>query len=173
MVYKKTNLIPIGKKFKEVKTKVIDNILLVGGKTLSKGYLNIKENKNVFISISGVRYYKTNDIVEIINGNHFVKGRSDSIVKISGQRVELFEIDSILRKLKLIKNCLVFIKKLNDYEQFICAAVESNKIKDKEILNYLRKKLPVYMIPKQIQIFNKFPLNKNFKIDRLKIKNLF
>lgn len=172
-IYKKMNLVPIGKKFKEVKTKIIDDILLVGGKTLSRSYLNIKENKNVFIKISGSRYYKTNDIVEIINDNYFVKGRSDSIVKISGQRVELFEIDSVLRKLKLIKNCLVFIKKLNDYEQFICAAIEGNKIKDKEILNYLRKKLPVYMIPKQIQIFNKFPLNKNFKIDRLKIKNSF
>ena len=171
--YKSINLIPIGKKFNKVKTKIIDDILYVGGPTLSNGYLNSKENKNIFVNFSGTKYYKTNDIVEVKNGNYIVKGRSDNIVKISGIRVELFEIDTVIRKINSVKNCLIFIRQINKYDQFLCAAIESQFAKENIIFKHLKKKLPSYMIPKKIKIFKKFPLNKNFKVDRSKIKNLF
>ena len=171
--FKSYDVVPIGKKFKKIKTKIINNILYIGGPTLSKGYLNKKYNKLTFIKISGKHYYKTNDVVSILKRDYIIKGRVDSIVKISGRRIELFEIDSVLRKLIKVKNCLVFVKKISNYEQYICVAIETKSLKEKFIINQLKKKLPYYMIPKQFKIFKKFPINKNFKIDRSKIKNLF
>ena len=39
--------------------------------------------------------------------------------------------------------------------------------------NQLKKHLPTYMLPKQIKIFKKFPINKNYKVDRVSLKNEF
>ena len=125
------------------------------------------------MNIKNQRFYKTNDIVHKIDDVYFVKGRNDSIVKISGYRVELFEIDNQIRKISGVKNSFVFLKEINNYEKYIFAIVESNKINNSFITNKLRKYLPNYMIPKQIKIIRKFPLNKNNKIDRIKLKEFF
>lgn len=171
--YKDLTIVPIGKKFNNVKTFIIKNELYIGGPTLSDGYLNKEQNKISFVKINNQRFYKTNDIVHKIDDVYFIKGRNDNIVKISGYRVELFEIDNHIRKISNIKNCFVFVKEINNYEKHIFAVVESNKINESYIVNRLKKYLPNYMIPKQIKIIRKFPVNKNNKIDRLKLKEFF
>ena len=171
--YKDLSVVPIGKKFTNVKTYIIKNELYVGGPTLSEGYVDKEQNKLSFVTINKKRFYKTNDIVQKIDNVYFIKGRNDSIVKISGYRVELFEIDNQIRKISGIKNCFVFLKEINNYEKYIFAIVESNKINESFIANKLRKYLPNYMMPKQIKIIRKFPVNKNNKIDRIKLKEFF
>ena len=170
---KNLSVVPIGKKFKNIKTKIIKNELYIGGPTLCAGYLDKSQNKQSFKIINKQKYYKTNDIVHKIKDTYFVKGRSDNIVKIFGYRVELFEVDNIIRKINLVTNCFVFLKEINNYEKYICATIESKKIREQTVENKLRKHLPNYMIPKQIKIINKFPVNKNNKIDRVKLKKLF
>ena len=64
--------------------------------------------------------------------------------------------------------------KLNLFEiDILCLAIETTKkIKSEGILKFLKKKLPIYSIPKRIVFLKKFPLNQNNKIDRNKIKTL-
>jgi len=167
--FKDLSVVPIGKKFKNIKTKIIKNELYIGGPTLCKGYLDKSQNKHSFKIINKHKYYKTNDIVHKIKDTYFVKGRSDNIVKISGYRVELFEVDNIIRQINLVTNCFVFLKEINNYEKYICAMIEGKKISEQTVLNKLREHLPKYMIPKKIKIINKFPVNQNNKSDRVKI----
>jgi acyl-coenzyme A synthetase/AMP-(fatty) acid ligase len=42
----------------------------------------------------------------------------------------------------------------------------------KEILDHCRRKLPWYMVPERIIFVEDFPLNKNGKIDRVKLAEL-
>lgn len=171
--YKDLSVVPIGKKFKNIKTKIINDELYIGGPALSEGYLIDDQNKKVFLTFNGQKYYKTNDIVKKINDIYFIKGRNDNIVKIFGYRVELFEIDNQIRKIPNVKNCFVFLKEISPYEKYIFAIIEGDKIKDQSVTNRLRKYLPNYMIPKQIKILKKFPVNNNNKIDRIKLKEFF
>ena len=131
------------------------------------------KNKLSFVEINKRRFYKTNDVVDNVEDIFFIKGRNDSVVKILGNRVELFEIDNQIRKVHLVKNCYVFLKEINDYEKYIFAVVEGTGVKEQNILNKLRKYLPNYMIPRQVKILKKFPVNKNNKIDRPKLKKFF
>jgi len=169
----KFNVVPIGNKFKGVTTKIIDNILYVGGTTLSLGYLDKEQNLDTFKDINKTRYYKTNDIVKKIDDKYFILGRSDSIVKISGYRVELFEIDNRIRKIKSVTNCYVFVEEVDQYEKIIHSCVEGKNLNEIFIKNQLKKNLPNYMMPKRIKIYKKFPLNKNHKIDRVMLKKEF
>ena len=171
--YKSVPLVPIGKPFQKVKIKIINEILFIGGPTLSEGYLMDKQNDESFKKIKGTLYYQTNDFVQIKNKLYYVKGRNDNIVKIQGYRVELLEIESVIRTLKNVNGCYVFVLNLSNYEKIICAAIETSSLKISKIEKHLRKFLPSYMIPKNIKIFKKFPVNRSNKIDKIEIKSNF
>jgi len=166
-------LVPIGKKFDFVKTKIIDEELYISGASVVKGYLNKKLNNQKFFKISGRTYFRTNDIVKVINGISIIKGRNDRIVKISGYRVDLIEIEMALKKITNFKNCFIFTQNISEYEKIICAAIENFSSKKEFVELNLKKNLPSYMLPKKIVFMDKFPLNKNFKIDRIKIMQSF
>ena len=171
--YKKNHLVPVGNPFKNVKIKVLNEILYIGGQTLSAGYLEEEQNKYSFKILKFIKYYITNDIVEKKSNLFFIKGRNDNVIKIQGHRVELLEIENILRSFKKLRNCFVFTKEISSYDKIICAAIEASNVKVNKIENYLKKYLPNYMIPKNIQIFKKFPLNRSNKIDKIRIKSQF
>tara|TARA_B100001250_G_C19786822_1_gene784581 strand:+ start:599 stop:2071 length:1473 start_codon:yes stop_codon:yes gene_type:complete len=171
--YKKYHLVPVGKPFKNIKIKILNEILYIGGPTLSSGYLEDNQNNEIFKNFNKERYYKTNDIVEKKLNLFFIKGRNDNVIKMQGHRVELLEIENILRSIKKLRNCFVFVKELSSYDKIICAAVESSNIKINKIENHLKKYLPNYMTPKNIRILKKFPLNRSNKVDKIKIKSLF
>ena len=46
----------------------------------------------------------------------------------------------------------------------------STQLEKSHILSHLKEKLPKYMLPDEIFIFNKLPHNRNGKIDRAQIK---
>ena len=73
---------------------------------------------------------------------------------------------------KDVINTYIHIRNKDSYNKQIIAVVETlKKIKEK-IFEFLKKRLPNYMLPKEIIFVKKFPKNKNGKIDRVKIANL-
>ena len=171
--FKDEIIVPIGKPFKKVITRIIDNEFFIGGPLLSDGYIDKTENSKAFRLINGKRFYKTNDIALKKKDIYFIKGRKDNVVKLFGYRIDLSEIDIHLRKNNKIMNCFIFVKEMSDNSTVICAAIESKKVSKLKIIDGLKKKLPNYMIPKEILIYDKFPTNKNNKMDRSIIKKDF
>ena len=165
---KKMGLIPIGKKFYNVNTKIKQNKLLVNGPMVSK-YIDHSQNKLSLKTFSNKQWFLTNDIVKTINKNFYVMGRSDTVVKLRGYRIELKGIEANIRTFKNVINCFVFLTE--EKNKKLIAAVET---KDKDIFKklklYLTKKLQQHMMPSNFLIYKKFPLNKNGKIDRQLIK---
>jgi len=50
--------------------------------------------------------------------------------------------------------------------------VENLKEDKTKIINFLKQKLPIYMIPSDIQNISKMPYNINGKIDKLSLKDV-
>jgi non-ribosomal peptide synthetase component F len=79
--------------------------LYIGGDALARGYLHMPDltsSKFVpdpFGDIPGARLYKTGDLVRYLpDGNLEFLGRMDQQVKLRGFRIELEEIESVLRE---------------------------------------------------------------------------
>ena len=108
-----------------------------------------------------------------VSGNIIYLGRIDFQAKINGYRVELCEVEhhakSFLGKINVI--AIAFTGKTKNSE--IGIAIESIKFDYKSLLEYLKIKMPNYMIPSKFIFLEKFPLNSNQKIDRKEIKSLF
>ena len=51
--------------------------------------------------------------------------------------------------------------------------IEDKKCDTTALLDYMKLKLPAYMIPKKIAFIDVFPLNVNGKIDRKQLELLF
>ena len=153
--------------------------LCLGGVQLTPGYWNNEEkNKEAFFyaDYNGkkTRFYKTGDVCHFDeDGDILYAGRSDHQVKIQGFRIELSEIEYHVK---------VFLKKINAVATAIQDAggntviglvIESGEFDTNPLLEYMKSKVPVYMLPKQIKFSKEFPLNTNGKIDRNKLKQLF
>ncbi|MFA0810051.1 amino acid adenylation domain-containing protein [Microbulbifer epialgicus] len=171
------NLAPIG----------VVGELHIGGKGLSRGYLNhpkLTTEKFIpspFSDALHTRLYKTGDLVcRLPDGSIEFIGRIDDQVKIRGYRIELSEIQFQLSCAKGVKRNCVIVHKQEFGRVRLVACIELNstelsiKQKDKEknrtltrkYRDFLSRKLPDYMIPSEFMFFDSFPELPNGKVDR-------
>jgi amino acid adenylation domain-containing protein/non-ribosomal peptide synthase protein (TIGR01720 family) len=144
----------------------------ISGKGLARGYLfNPELTAERFITNpfnSSERIYKTGDLGKwLLDGNIEYLRRTDDQVKIRGYRIELGEIETVIEQTGLVKSNVVKAFINNAGSQYLAAFVvaDDNYSKDR-VLQALREKLPVYMIPLVWVVMEQFPLTPNGKIDR-------
>ncbi len=182
--------IPIGKQIDNVYFYVLDTFhhlvppgvkgeLYIGGVGLSSGYLNQPDLTNErFISDpfrSGERIYRTGDLVRMApDGNLLYLGRMDHQVKIRGYRVELGEIESVVLEYPGIQEVAVVLSPQDGMERlsaYITLSKIKNGFKNEGLHQYLKERLPFYMLPSTITLLKKMPLTSTGKIDRHGLPN--
>jgi amino acid adenylation domain-containing protein len=148
--------------------------IYVAGQGLARGYLNSpdltasKFNLNPYRSDETI--YKSGDMGRYLgNGELEYIGRKDNQVKIRGFRIELGEIEYFIRQVDNVKDVTVHLTEDSVGEKFICAFVMSDILEDfdmeHQVSEYLKSRLPSYMLPSFIFPVDAFPLTMNGKID--------
>jgi amino acid adenylation domain-containing protein len=154
--------------------------LCLGGPQITPGYWKDDErNKISFFTNSEngikVRYYKTGDLcIKDEDGDFLYVGRADFQVKIRGYRVELSEIEFHAKaqsKEKVNMVALDIYNKLGNAE--LGLALESDPFDTDDIFDYMKSKMPSYMIPMHVRFIKEFPHSINGKIDRKELKKYF
>jgi len=144
--------------------------IVIKGKSVFSGYLD---------NISGGHYkeestncYKTGDLGRIEDNYLYCLGRMDNQIKLNGYRIELEEIEKVIRDIDLVNMCCVIPKKdISGKVKYLKAYVVGD-VSSCEINSVLSLKLPNYMIPKFIEIVDLLPVNNNGKLDRKKMESL-
>jgi D-alanine--poly(phosphoribitol) ligase subunit 1 len=149
--------------------------LIIVGDHVSIGYFKNEEfNQQKFFVHNGKRAFKTGDLAYYENGMLFYLGRNDDQVKMHGFRIELNEISNVICKNELITDAVtVPLKRNNEVKKIISFvtvknSIESTPLKD-QLIPFLEKALPYYMIPGDIIIVNEFPHSTSHKIDKNKL----
>ena len=183
-------ILSIGKSMKQNYTIIVNeeneilkpgNIgqLCLGGIQLTPGYWkNVEKNKESFFNTNynnkEERFYKTGDLCKSDeNGDLLYIGRMDFQTKIQGFRVELSEIEFYAKEFLSKMNVVVFtlLDDLGNNE--VAMVIESKPFDFKELIDYMKTKLPYYMVPKKVAFIDVFPLNSNGKTDRKKLETVF
>lgn len=153
--------------------------LCLGGSQVTRGYLNDPEKTaKSFVRLKHTGdqiWYRTGDLVrQDERGCLFYLGRRDFQVKVNGYRVELQEIDLVLREAARTELAVAIPWPLSDGSASGIVGVlsGSDPALDKQIIAACEKKLPRYMVPNRIYHFPQIPLNVNGKIDRGKITEM-
>ena len=149
----------------------------VGGVGLARGYIGRPDlTAEIFIPSpfgqNGERLYRTKDLVRyFLDGNIEYLGRVDRQVKIQGIRIELEEIENVLKQHPAVQQAVVLQKK-NSSSEYLAGylIVEKNHAGNTETLSteikgYLKQKLPSAMIPQSFLFMDSFPLNPSGKVN--------
>jgi len=184
--------VPIGKPISNTKVYILDDRknlvpvgvpgeLYIGGYGVAKGYINQPDlTQEKFLPDPfnhESKIYRTGDRVKwLSDGNLEYSGRVDDQVKVRGFRIELNEIEICLREHSVIRDAVVITDRvIKDQSSSVNRLIAYLVIKDEmvvtdlEVKNYLRSKLPDYMIPSFFQRIPKFPLLPNGKINKRKL----
>lgn len=164
VVDKQGRLLPVG----------VPGELWVGGAQVARGYLNqeaLTAEKFIadpFAGIKGGRVYKTGDTVKwLSDGNIEFTGRIDEQIKIRGYRIEPGEIEVVLQKAPGVKEAVVAVNEDQlGNKRLIGYVVADTGFDAAPIQEYLKQRLPEYMLPAFIIEITKLPVTVNGKINK-------
>ncbi|MEH2239777.1 amino acid adenylation domain-containing protein [Nostoc sp.] len=148
--------------------------LCIAGVGLARGYLNrpdLTAEKFIEVELFGKteRIYKTGDLARWgFDGNLEYLGRIDAQVKLRGFRIELGEIESLLLQHTLVKEAVVILSETDNNPRLVAylTAAEKSVNLGGKLKDYLKIRLPNYMVPSQIMVLDQLPLTSNGKLDR-------
>ena len=176
-------VVPIGAPYPGMKVLVADEAqrevppgevgeLLMTGPQLTLGYYRDPERTaSAFVTPPGQStvYYRTGDRVRrAVDGKPLVYlGRVDNQIKIQGYRVELGEIEAIVREEASVDVAIAIGWPMTQSGADGVVAFIGGEAKDtSEIRARVIARLPPYMHPSAIRTLVEFPLNANGKVDR-------
>jgi amino acid adenylation domain-containing protein len=113
--------------------------------------------------LTAEHYYRTGDRVRFESGHLVHLGRLDNQVKVRGYRVELGEIEAALRRHEAVTQAVV-IAVARPGETELAGFYTGAEVPD--LKRWLRKQVPLHMVPRKLTRLDAMPLNANGKIDR-------
>ncbi|MCP4376333.1 MAG: non-ribosomal peptide synthetase, partial [bacterium] len=148
--------------------------LCIAGAGLARGYLNRPElTREKFIEVelfgNTERIYTTGDLARWLpDGNLEYLGRFDHQIKLRGFRIELGEIEAVLSHHDAVQDVVVTLYDANENTclvAYLTTAAESH-VEFMALQDWLKARLPDYMIPSHFTVLERLPLTPNGKIDR-------
>jgi amino acid adenylation domain-containing protein len=174
-------LVPIGTPFGQTVTRVLDDALeevrpgepgqlFLSGPQVVAGYLDDSDaTERAFVTVRGVgRGYLTGDRVRQASLDAPLEylGRLDSQVKVLGHRVELGEVEAVLREESRADAVALGWPRTPSGAAGIVAFVADPSLDRVTLRQSLSARLPDYMVPRELHLMDELPLNANGKHDR-------
>lgn len=150
--------------------------LVISGAGLAREYWRDNQRTQLaFIEHPGLgRLYRTGDY-GVMHPEGYIEflGRRDHQIKIRGYRVELGEIESILMQQPEVRDAVVVDKQDQEGRTYLAAYLVPSEAwhaageqAAEQVMEALRARVPVYMIPSRLAVLEELPLSANGKVDR-------
>ena len=109
------------------------------------------------------RWYRSGDICRFqSDGQLEYQGRADFQVKLRGLRIELGEVDSLLKACAGVRDALSLVRDDRLYSYLLA----DKAVDTAAVMDALRQQLPDYMVPAALITVPAWPLTPNGKVDR-------
>ncbi len=148
--------------------------LCIGGDGVARGYLHRPELTatafipDPFSTEPGARLYRTGDLVRYLHdGQLQFLGRVDDQVKLRGVRIELGEIEATLRRHTSVREAVAVVREFAVGDpRLVIYAVVNDEVDQAALREYLRGKLPEYLLPSAFVLLEKLPLLPSGKVNK-------
>ena len=186
-----TTPIPIGKACANMAVIAIDEagrrvlapgeegLLYARGSNVMQGYYGRPSESaacfisNPFAPGRDEKLYCTGDWVTLDeNGNFLLIGRKDHMIKTRGYRVELGEIEAVMVAHPVVNEAVALAipdEAIGNAIRAIVTIDDSNSANATELKRHCAEKLPPYMVPEEIEFYDRLPRTGTGKIDRQRL----
>lgn len=145
--------------------------LYIGGPCVARGYLgDPAATAAKFVGRGGERLYRTGDLVRARpDGALDFLGRMDSQVKVRGHRIELTEVEAMLRLHPQVADAVAAaVRDGSGEHQLVAYVLAAGDPPERAALaGFLAERLPGYLVPTTFLAIEAVPLTPNGKVDRL------
>ena len=182
-------MVTTGRAFKTVHLKVVDEHgkdikkndkevgeIIVTGETIFSGYWKLpEENKSRFQD----GWFYTGDLARINSDGYLtIVDRKDDMIITGGENVYSIEVENVLYKNPFVLEAAVIGLPDDIWGESITGIVVLkndglNKMNEKEIIDFCKKYLPGFKVPKKIFFINELPKTGSRKISKKKLRELF
>lgn len=121
-------------------------------------------------------WFKTGDIAQLEDGSYRILGRNSvDIIKSGGYKISALEIEEVLRKHPLIKDCGVVGIPDDEWGELVVAGlvIAGQSIPFDDLKNWLKERLPGYKLPRKYLTLQDLPRNVMGKVTKNELKKLF
>ncbi|MCX5661772.1 MAG: amino acid adenylation domain-containing protein [Planctomycetota bacterium] len=174
--------VPIGRPLPNTEIYVLDERLepvpvgmpgeiFVGGVGLARGYhARPQLTAERFVADPrnpGARLYRTGDLGRFEpDGQVVYLGRTDFQVKLRGFRVELGEIESVLRQFPGVADAVVVLREDGGAKRLVAYVIGGEADDLAGLKPFAAERLPEYMVPAAVVKLRSYPMTPNQKVDR-------
>lgn len=177
-------VVPVGVAGPQVVLRVVDDHLndvapgqegelLIGGPQVTPGYWKDPERTAAaFVKTPGhdQTFYRTGDLVRQPEPGQPIQflGRLDHQIKIAGVRIELGEVEHVLREAARSDQAVAlgWPRTPSGASGIVAFVAKSPGLDADALREQLKARLPQVMVPRDIHLLDDFPLNVNGKVDR-------
>ncbi|HEX8164560.1 MAG TPA: amino acid adenylation domain-containing protein [Beijerinckiaceae bacterium] len=153
--------------------------IYVGGPGVTRGYWRRPDMTAAAflpdpVSPDRGRVYRTGDYGQLLaDGRILFLGRRDDQIKLRGYRIDLGEIDAVLREHSSVADvATVAFDDPHRGTLLRCALAPRHEIEIEEIRAWLGRRLPAYMVPAEWLLMEAIPKLSNGKVDRARLRAL-
>jgi hypothetical protein len=141
--------------------------MYLSGAQVARGYRGRPDlTRERYVRLAdGSRAYRTGDLARMAaSGEIEYVGRADDQVKIMGHRVEPAEVANLLETFPGVRECAVVVRSTAQGSHALCAYAVSD-VAVSDLADFLRARLPRYLVPAAIRLVPAIPRTLNGKVD--------
>ncbi|MFD0354368.1 amino acid adenylation domain-containing protein [Streptomyces sp. NPDC127110] len=180
-----TSTVPLGGPMRHARAYVLDpqrrpvpagvpGELWIGGSSVSQGYLGgtaeqqERFTEDPFSPVAGARMYRSGDRARLLPGHGLeFLGRVDRQIKVRGFRVELGEIEAVMRRHPRVTGSLVVVTGESTAMHLVAylTDAEGSRGQAEWLRAFVAESLPEFMVPTHFVALDAFPMTGTGKID--------
>ena len=149
----------------------------IGGPSVCRGYLHRPElTAERFRDVDGVPYYRSGDLARRLpDGSLEYLGRNDAQVKVRGYRIELAEIEAVLRAGAATTDAAATVVRDAQGNELVVALVvpaEGHPVDAAALRRHARLAMPGHQVPNRYVEVAGLPLTASGKLDRNAVRDV-
>ncbi len=144
--------------------------ILVSGPQIMKGYWNnVQANENVFVTINGDKFLRTGDLgYRDSDGFFYIADRLKRMINVAGFKVWPAEVEAIFYQHPSVREIAIISSPEPRRGEIVKAVIAlkncKNNTSEESIIEWARKNMANYKVPKRIDFVNQLPKSGTGKI---------